>query len=58
MMIDCRGQMNRDEPGIENYLTRPEAGNVGAQAAQIAASAISIDAESQQRGRVAHHLMS
>jgi len=50
--------MSRDAPGIANYLARPDVGSDGAQAAQIAASAISIDAESRRKARVAHHLMS
>ena len=52
--FDVDGQMGRYAPNDANYLTG--AGNVGAQAAQAAASAI--DAESQHRARVTHHLMS
>jgi hypothetical protein len=41
-----------------DYLASPEARGVGAQAAKVAASAIEVVPEPQQRRRVAHHLMS
>jgi hypothetical protein len=42
-------------PGNGDYLASPDGWDVGAQAAKVTASAL--EADSQHKGRVTHHLM-